>query len=77
MPTTPATLSQVPTVLYMEDGTTHAIPESLVILEFLEDFAPRAPPLLPPHPATRAAARLAARRLDERFVPPFYRLLMG
>ena len=69
---------KVPTLLYREDATTHVIPESLVILEFLEDSAPKnAPSLLPPHPATRAAARLAARRVDDAFVPPFYRLLRG
>lgn len=54
----------------------HCIPESLVLLEFVEDFKP-APSLLPPHPATRAAARLALRRFDDRFVPPFYKLLRG
>ena len=54
----------------------HAIPESSVLLEFLEDFAP-ARPLLPPHPACRAAARLLVRRIDDRFVPPFYKLLRG
>jgi hypothetical protein len=69
---------KVPTLLYKEDAITHVIPESLVCLEFLEDFAPAgAPSLLPPHPATRAAARLAARRIDDAFVPPFYRLLTG
>ena len=69
---------KVPTVLYKEDAITHVIPESLVLLEFLEDWAPKdAPSLLPPHPATRACARLAARRIDDAFVPPFYRLLRG
>ena len=68
---------KVPTVLYREDHSTHAIPESGVLLEFLEDFAPYAPSLLPPHPASRAAARLIVRRIDDRFVPPFYKLLRG
>ena len=67
---------QVPTVLYMEDHTVHAIPESGVLLEFLEDYQPT-PPLLPPHPASRAAARLLVRRVDDKFVPPFYKLLRG
>lgn len=82
---------QVPTVLYKEEGTVHVVTESLVILEFVEDYgnamraaASTSPAasrssssLLPPHPATRAAARLAARRFDEKFVPPFYALLRG
>jgi glutathione S-transferase len=69
---------KVPTLLYREDALTHVIPESLVCLEFLEDFAPKsAPSLLPPHPATRAAARLACRKTDDAFVPPFYRLMRG
>lgn len=81
---------KVPTMLYKEEGTVHVITESLVILEFVEDYgnamaaaaastsSSAAPPsLLPPHPATRATARLAAKRFDERFVPPFYALLRG
>jgi glutathione S-transferase len=69
---------KVPTILYKEDAITHVLPESLVLLEFLEDWAPpSAPSLLPPHPATRARTRLAARRVDDAFVPPFYRLLRG
>jgi glutathione S-transferase len=70
----------------MEERTVHVVTESLVILEFVEDYGNAAstsaascsaPSLLPPHPATRAAARLAAKRFDERFVPPFYALLRG
>jgi len=80
---------KVPTVLYKEEGTIHVITESLVILEFVEDYgnamvksananaSTSAPSLLPPHPATRAAARLAAKRFDEKFIPPFYALLRG
>lgn len=72
----PSFPGQVPTVLYVEDHTVHAIPESGVLLEFLEDYKP-SPPLLPPHPASRAAARLLVRRIDDKFVPPFYKLLRG
>lgn len=61
---------------FREEHSTHAIPESSVLLEFVNDVQP-SPPLLPPHPAVRAAARLIVRRVDERFVPPFYRLLRG
>jgi glutathione S-transferase len=73
---------QVPTILYRSEGAegalTHVIPESLICLEFLEDFAPKsAPSLLPPHPAGRALARLAAKRVDDALVPPFYRLMRG
>ena len=89
---------KVPTVLYKEEGTVHVITESLVILEFVEDYgnamsvggaaaaaaastsrpsSSSSPSLLPPHPATRATARLAAKRFDERFIPPFYALLRG
>lgn len=87
---------KVPTVLYKEEGTVHVVTESLVILEFVEDYgnamhaanastsspppstsASPPPSLLPPHPATRAEARLAAKRFDEKFVPPFYALLRG
>lgn len=68
---------KVPTLIYKEEGhTLHVIPESGVLLDFLEDYHP-APPLLPPHPACRAAARLIVRRIDDRFVPPFYKLLRG
>ena len=91
--TTFAPEGKVPTVLYKEEGKVHVVTESLVLLEFVEDYgnamnsaastssapspSPSSPSLLPPHPATRAAARLAAKRFDERFIPPFYTLLRG
>lgn len=80
---------KVPTMLYKEEGSIHVITESLVMLEFVEDYgnammaaggastSSSSPSLLPPHPATRATARLAAKRFDERFIPPFSALLRG
>lgn len=55
-------------VLLLDDGT--AIPESSVILEFLEERFPRARPLLPPGPEARARARLIARIADLYLMPP-------
>ncbi len=51
-----------------EDGSP--LPESLVIMEFLEERYPE-PPLLPPDPADRAFARLRIHRADE-LTDPYY-----
>jgi glutathione S-transferase len=51
-----------------EDG--RALPESVVINEFLEERYPE-PPLLPADPAARAAARLRIFR-DDDFTGPYY-----
>lgn len=52
------------------------IPESLVILQYLEDRFP-AVPLLPPDAAARARARLLADRVTAAIGPAGYRLLRG
>ena len=51
------------------------LPESSVILEYLEERYPE-PPLLPPDPADRALARVWIFRHDE-FVGPYYALRRG
>jgi glutathione S-transferase len=56
-----------------EDGW--ALPESAVIMEFLEERYPE-PPLLPADPADRAFARLVAFRADE-LTSPYYALRRG
>jgi glutathione S-transferase len=56
-----------------EDG--RALPESEVIMEFLEERYPE-PPLLPADPADRALARLLIRRADE-LTDPYYAVRRG
>jgi glutathione S-transferase len=51
------------------------LPESVVIMEFLEERYPE-PPLLPADPADRAFARLVAFRADE-LTSPYYALRRG
>jgi glutathione S-transferase len=57
--------------LMLDDGTL--IPESEVIVEYLEDRFP-APPLRPAAPEPRARARLLARLADEHLAPPLKQL---
>jgi len=57
-----------------EDGGD-PLPESAVIMEFLEERYPD-PPLLPPDPADRAAARLVIFR-DHDLTDPYYALRRG
>jgi glutathione S-transferase len=56
-----------------EDG--RPLPESAVIMEFLEERYPQ-PPLLPPDPADRAFVRLLVFRADE-LTDPYYALRRG
>jgi glutathione S-transferase len=56
-----------------EDGSP--LPESVVIMEFLEERYPE-PPLLPPDPADRAFARLQIHR-DDELTDPYYMLRRG
>ena len=49
------------------------LPESRVIMEYLEERYPE-PPLLPSDPGDRAAVRLCLERFDE-FSRPYYRVL--
>jgi glutathione S-transferase len=57
-----------------EDGG-RPLPESAVIMEFLEERYPD-PPLLPPDPADRAAVRLLVFR-DHDFTDPYYAFRRG
>jgi glutathione S-transferase len=57
-----------------EDGG-RPLPESAVIMEFLEERYPE-PPLLPPDPADRAAVRLLVFR-DHDFTNPYYAFRRG
>jgi stringent starvation protein A len=57
-----------------EDGGL-VLPESRVIMEYLEERFPE-PPLLPPDPAERALVRLALERFDG-LSDPYYDLLRG
>ena len=56
-----------------EDGWV--LPESAVIMEFLEERYPE-PPLLPPDPADRAFVRLMIFR-DDELTGPYYALRRG
>jgi glutathione S-transferase len=56
-----------------EDG--RPLPESAVIMEFLEERYPE-PPLLPPDPADRAVARLLVFR-DKELTGPYYAFRRG
>jgi glutathione S-transferase len=56
-----------------EDG--RPLPESAVIMEFLEERYPE-PPLLPPDPADRASVRLLVFR-DHEFTDPYYAFRRG
>jgi glutathione S-transferase len=56
-----------------EDG--RPLPESAVIMEFLEERYPE-PPLLPPDPADRAFVRLLVFR-DEELTDPYYAFRRG
>src|SRR5512138_573692 len=53
-----------------------AVPESLVILEYLEDRYPERP-LLPPDPAGRARARLLYDRITAALGTPVFKLARG
>ena len=57
-----------------EDGG-RSLPESAVIMEFLEERYPE-PPLLPPDPADRAAVRLLVFR-DHELTDPYYAFRRG
>lgn len=63
-------LGLVPALL-LDDGTV--IPESEIIVEYLEDRYP-SPPLRPAAPEERARARLLARLADEYLAPPLKEL---
>jgi glutathione S-transferase len=63
-------LGRVP-VLICDDGL---ILESQVILEYLEEIFPDAPPLLPRTPEERAHVRLIARVVDLYLMPPLVSL---
>ncbi|BDA45327.1 probable glutathione S-transferase omega-1 [Coccomyxa sp. Obi] len=73
-------LGKVPVLAYKDEKTQqpHSVYESLICNEFLEDFAaaPGRPPLLPPHPALRAKARIIMDHFNTHFVPLFYRILI-
>lgn len=55
---------------------TFVLPESAVIMEYLEERYP-APPLLPQDPAERARARLLVHRFDEYLGAEYYAFRRG
>ncbi len=55
---------------------TLCLPESIVIMEHLEERFPE-PPLLPVEPAQRAMARLAAWQFEEQFARDYYAARRG
>jgi len=59
----------------VEEDDGRPLPESAVIMEFLEERYPE-PPLLPPDPADRAAVRLLIFR-DGDLTTPYYALRRG
>jgi glutathione S-transferase len=61
-------------VLVVEGGA--AIPESLVILQYLEDRFPERP-LLPPEPLARARARLLCDRITAQLGKPSFKVARG
>src|SRR5437879_12788233 len=54
----------------LEEGA-FLLPESAVIMEYLEERYPE-PPLLPADPGDRAQVRLAIERFDDRFGDDYY-----
>ena len=63
-------LGKLPTLL-LDDG--RSLPESQVILDYLEDIAPT-PSLYPAHPADRALVRLIPRLIDLYLLPAVFEL---
>jgi glutathione S-transferase len=59
----------------IEEDDGRPLPESVVIMEFLEERYPE-PPLLPPDPAERALVRLLIFR-DKDFTSPYYAFRRG
>lgn len=59
----------------LDDGG-FVLPESDVIMAYLEERFPE-PPLLPPDPQGRALARLAVQRFDERLGADYYAFRRG
>jgi glutathione S-transferase len=59
----------------LEEDGGRPLPESAVIMEFLEERYPE-PPLLPPDPADRAAVRLLVFR-DHELTDPYYAFRRG
>jgi glutathione S-transferase len=59
----------------VEEDSGRPLPESAVIMEFLEERYPE-PPLLPPDPADRAAVRVLIFR-DHDFTDPYYAFRRG
>jgi glutathione S-transferase len=66
-------IGKVP-VLVTEDGT--AVCESTIILEYLEERYPETP-LLPPHPADRARARMVEEIADQYLAPALRTALLA
>ena len=58
-----------------EDGGL-LLPESVVIMEYLEERFPE-PPLWPPDPAERALGRLLVQQFDARLGDPYYAVRRG
>jgi len=54
-----------------------AIPESLVICDFLEEAYPDTKPLMPKDPLQRAKVRLAIDNISKSIIPAFFRLLQS
>lgn len=69
-------LGKVPSVTYMEDGQQQVLIESLVLLQWAQEyFAGIGPSLVPPSPAVAARMRIIISRFDSGVVGPWYKLL--
>jgi len=71
-------LGMIPTLL--DEASGRSVYESLLCIEFVDELAAArgsaAPPLLPPCPFERAAARLAAQRVNKEVCSAYYRVLV-
>uniref|UniRef100_A0A7S3QSD0 GST N-terminal domain-containing protein n=1 Tax=Dunaliella tertiolecta TaxID=3047 RepID=A0A7S3QSD0_DUNTE len=66
---------KVPAVTYNENGQQQVLYESLVLLQWVEDYFSKGPELLPGTPAQKAKGRIIISRFDGAAVSKFYQMV--